>query len=137
MATVLQPEHIVIETSEDIILARASMRRMCTDLGFSRSTLTLLVTVVSELTRNILQHAGHGEIVLTPLRAGRRVGIEVEAHDSGTGIVDLNLAMRIGYSTTGGLGLGLPAIRRGMDEFEIESAAGKGTRVVVRKWAVV
>ena len=103
-------------------------------MGYSSSSLTLITTAISELTRNILLYAGRGEIVLSRLQENGRPGIAVTAQDDGPGILDVNLAMQSGYSTSRSLGLGLPGVRRLMDAFVIVSEPWKGTIVTAKKW---
>jgi len=134
-ATVSDEMHIPIAGSQDIVTARQYGRALALELGFSNSNLTLIATIISELTRNILNYAHHGTIVLGVLERDGRRGIAVEARDRGPGIPDVARALEIGYSTSGSLGLGLPGVRRLMDEFEIVSRAGHGTTVRARKWA--
>jgi len=126
--------HIPIAGSQDIVTARQRARALAQELGFSNSNLTLIATIISELTRNILTYAHHGPIVLGVLEQNGRRGIAVEARDRGPGIPDVARALEIGYSTSGSLGLGLPGVRRLMDEFEIVSTAGAGTTVRAKKW---
>ena len=125
---------ISIAGSEDIVTARQRGRALAQQLGFSNSSLTLIATIISELTRNILLYAERGVIVLGVLERNGRRGIAVEARDEGPGIADIARALEVGYSTSGSLGLGLPGVRRLMDEFEIVSRAGGGTTVRARKW---
>jgi anti-sigma regulatory factor (Ser/Thr protein kinase) len=117
-----------------MVPARAEARALADRLGFSRTDATLIATATSEVARNILVHAGSGEIVLTPLYDGPRHGLAVVARDSGPGIRNVEDALQDGYGTKGGLGLGLPGARRLMDEFELVSAAGEGTTVTMKKW---
>src|SRR5262249_43448918 len=105
-------------------------------LGFSSSEATVVATAISELARNIVRYAKHGEIVLGLARDGARQGIVVVARDEGPGISDIPRALAGGHSASGGLGLGLPGVRRVMDEFHIASEVGKGTTVVATKWNV-
>ena len=93
-----------------------------------------LCTAVSELARNILKYAGSGEVVFSILNRDGTPGVEVTVRDRGPGIEDLERALSDNYSTSGTLGLGLPGVKRMMDEFKIESAPGQGTKVVIRKW---
>jgi serine/threonine-protein kinase RsbT len=93
-----------------------------------------VATAISELARNIVRYAVRGEIILRLVQNDGKKGIEVVANDDGPGIPDVGLAMQDGYSTSGGLGLGLPGTRRLMDDFEITSDFGKGTTVTVRRW---
>ncbi len=102
--------------------------------GFEEAPSRLIATAVSELVRNILKYAGSGELRLRRIREPSRSGIEIEATDHGPGIADCEAAMQDHYSSGGTLGLGLPGVRRMMDEFHLESTPGSGTRVVARKW---
>ena len=126
---------VVIATDGDIVAARESGRTLVSRLGFSSTEATLVATAVSELARNIVLYATRGEIVLRPLDECGKKGVLVIARDQGPGIPDLQRAMRGGYSTGGGTGLGLSGTKRLMDEFEIASAAGSGTTVAVRMWS--
>ena len=128
--------HIDVECDADIVPARAGGRALASKLGFSRTDATLIATAISEMARNIIVHAGSGEIVVRPDHGDNRYGVLVIARDSGPGIPDLEAAMEDGYGTKGGLGLGLPGTRRIMDDFEIETAVGRGTTVTMRKWHV-
>jgi serine/threonine-protein kinase RsbT len=125
---------ISVATDGDMVPARAEGRALAEHLGFSRTDATLIATAISEVGRNILVHAGRGEIVLSELRDDGRAGLEVVARDSGPGISDVDAALRDGYASRGGLGLGLPGARRLMDEFAIESRVGEGTVVTMKKW---
>jgi serine/threonine-protein kinase RsbT len=128
--------HIEVERDADIVPARAGGRALASQMGFSRTDATLIATAISEVARNIVVHAGSGEIVVRREDGIDRYGVMVEARDSGPGIPDVEAAMEEGYGTKGGLGLGLPGTRRIMDEFEIESEVGRGTTVTMRKWRV-
>jgi serine/threonine-protein kinase RsbT len=125
---------VPIGSDGDILTARGQGRALAARLGFSPSDLALIATTISELARNILSYAGAGEIVVQAICDGHKRGIIVIARDSGPGIPDVRKALQDGYSTSGGLGLGLPGLRRLMDEFEIVSEPGRGTTVTVRKW---
>lgn len=115
--------------------AQLSARLLAEELGMDRPGVFHLATAVSELANNLVFHAaGGGTITLTPIRREERRGIEVVAEDEGPGIARLEMAMRNGFSTSGGLGGGLPGVKRLMDEFEITSTVGVGTRVVARRW---
>ena len=103
-------------------------------MGFSSVDLTLIVTAISEIARNVASYAQQGEMVLRLLQEGSRKGILVMACDQGPGILDIDVAMQDGYSTSGSLGLGLPGAKRLMDDFEITSTVGKGTCVTMKKW---
>ncbi|PYQ04852.1 MAG: ATP-binding protein [Acidobacteria bacterium] len=125
---------VPISTSADIVTARQRGRALAAALGFSGSDLTLIATAISELARNIIEYATSGQIVLSPEAGNGRPGIVIVARDEGPGIPDVSRALSAGYSTGPGLGLGLPGVRRLMDDFEITSNAGRGTTVSVRKW---
>src|SRR2546422_2607801 len=125
-----------VQTSRDLDLVRArgQGRVLAGQLGFIQSDLTLVATAISELARNIIRYARRGEIILRQAQDGGVPGIVIIARDEGPGIPDVNRAMEQGYSTSGGLGLGLPGVRRIMDEFGIVTEVGKGTVVTVVKW---
>lgn len=125
-----------IASDTDIVLARREGRALAARVGFSSSELTLIATAISELARNILVYARRGEIRMRLVDRAGRSGISIVALDDGPGIRDVRLALQDGYSTSRSLGLGLPGVKRLMDEFEIVSAPGKGTRVTVKKWAL-
>ena len=125
---------MAINSDQDIVTARQKGRALAVELGFSTGDATLIATSISELARNIVSYARKGEITLKTLRASSRQGILIIASDDGPGIRDIRQAMRDGFSTSGSLGLGLPGVRRLMDEFEIVSEPGKGTIVTVKKW---
>lgn len=125
---------VAIESDQDIVVARQKGRALATELGFSAVDATFIATAISELARNILAYARVGEIALGSVQGANRRGILVVASDHGPGIPDIRQAMRDGFSTSGSLGLGLPGIRRLMDDFEINSRPGRGTIVTVRKW---
>lgn len=131
----MSPEDRVhIETEADIINARQMGRDMAGGLGFSGTDLTMIATAVSELARNIVEYARSGDISFKLVSHNSRRGVAIVAHDEGPGISDIDQALRDGYSTGAGLGLGLPGVRRLMDEFEIASEIGRGTTVTVTKW---
>lgn len=125
---------IIIESDEDVLNARQKGRALAARLGFSIVDLTLIVTAISEIARNIASYARQGEMVLRHVHQGQKQGIVVIGCDQGPGIPDLDIAMQDGYSTSGSLGLGLPGARRLMDDFEIVSKDGEGTRVTMKKW---
>lgn len=104
------------------------------ELGFNGSDLTLVATAISEVARNIVDHAKRGEIILATVNHGSRQGITIIARDEGPGIPDVDRAMEYGYSTRKGLGVGLPGAKWLMDEFEIDSKVGQGTTVTMKKW---
>ncbi len=119
----------------DVGTAIAAARRTAEQAGFDETNQYLIATAVSELATNIVRYAGSGEIRMRVVRTAENRGIEVVAEDSGPGIADIELAMQENYSSGGSLGLGLPGIKRIMDEFVVESSADTGTRCVARKWS--
>lgn len=125
---------IAINSEIDIVTARQKGREMAAKLGFSSTELTLIATAISEIARNIVEYAREGEISLSIGQQGDKQGIVVIGCDNGPGIPNIKLAMQDGYSTGKSLGLGLPGAKRLMDEFEIVSEVGKGTKVTMKKW---
>ena len=134
MAHVVNEILIPILTDMDIVAARQSGRKLATELGFSQTDTTLIATAISELTRNIILYASQGELVLRPLQHNDAKGIMVIARDRGPGIENVTQVMRMGFSTSGSLGLGLPGVSRLMDDFNIDSQPGSGTTITVQKW---
>ena len=125
---------VPIRADVDVVVARQKIRGLVSDLRFSGSELTLIATAISEVARNIVSYAGSGEIVMRVVQRGQRRGITVVARDRGPGIADIERAMKDGFSTSRGLGLGLPGSKRLMDEFELVSEVGKGTEITMTKW---
>ncbi|HLI35289.1 MAG TPA: anti-sigma regulatory factor [Terriglobia bacterium] len=125
---------IRISNDSDIVKARQKGREVAAEVGFPLTDLALVATAISELSRNILRYARQGEIVIRRAENAGRHGILVIARDRGPGIADVERALEVGFSTSGGLGLGLPGVRRLMDEFEIVSRRGSGTTVTIAKW---
>jgi serine/threonine-protein kinase RsbT len=125
---------IEVSSDADIVVARQQGRALAAKIGFNQVELTMIVTAISELARNIVLYAGHGQICLQIERNHHMTGIVVIASDKGPGIRDVKLAMQDGYSTSGGLGLGLPGIQRLMEECRIESTLGQGTTITVKRW---
>ncbi len=125
---------VVIKSDADIVVAREQGRTLASQLGFSASDLTIISTAISELARNIVRYAKRGEIILRLVNPNNKRCIVVVARDDGPGISNVMQAMQDGFSTSGGLGLGLPGVKRLMDEFEIVSEVGHGTTVSVKKW---
>jgi serine/threonine-protein kinase RsbT len=125
---------VAIKSDQDIVVARQRGRALAAEAGFSSGDATLIATAISELARNIVSYARKGEITLKIVYASIRQGILIVASDNGPGIPDIRQALRDGFSTSGSLGLGLPGVRRLMDEFEITSEPGRGTIVTVKKW---
>jgi serine/threonine-protein kinase RsbT len=131
----LQSRSIALESEHDIIIARSEVRSLAVGLGFRTIDQTRLVTVSSELARNIVKYARRGRMIAQPLDAAEgRAGIRLVFEDEGPGIPDIAAAMRDGFSTGRGLGKGLPGSKRLVDVFEIESEVGRGTRVTVVRW---
>ena len=126
---------VPVTGSDDIVVARQAGRDLAESLGFSLTDITLIATAISELARNITSYTNGGEMRLHTVAEHGRTGLVVEAIDSGPGIADVHRALEDGYSTSAGMGLGLPGARRLMDEFEIRSAVGRGTTVIIKKWA--
>jgi serine/threonine-protein kinase RsbT len=131
---ITEAARVASASDHDIVAARMRGRAMALQLGFRPTDATLIATAISELARNILLYAKTGEITIAMVERGERRGLEVIARDQGPGIADQARAMEDGYSTSGRLGLGLPGVRRLMDEFELRSAAGEGTSVKVKMW---
>ena len=125
---------VQIEVEADIVAARRTVRDIAARIGFETTEIARIVTAASELGRNVHKYAGGGVMRWRALHIGSKEGLELRFEDHGPGIPDVSEAMREGYTTGGGLGMGLPGAKRLMDEMEVESALGKGTRVVVRKW---
>jgi len=134
MSFVNEQFSVPIESASDIVIARQKARALAIHLGFAGSDPTVIAAAISEVARNIVNHAKRGEIVLAGIHENGRFGIQVVATDRGPGISDIDRAMQYGYSTGKGMGVGLPGAKWLMDEFDIQSQVGKGTRVTMRKW---
>lgn len=133
-ALIAHEVRVPIDSDACIVAARQKGRELAGGCGLPSTDLAVIATSISELARNIVRYAIRGEVIIRQIDGAGRRGIEVVAVDEGPGIADLTLAMQDGFSTSGSLGLGLPGVRRLMDEFEIVSDLGKGTTVTVRKW---
>lgn len=131
---VLRDDRIGVRAADDIIKARQLVRDTAIAQGLSLVDQTKLVTAASEIARNTLVHGGGGEMRLETLNDGTRRGIRITFSDQGPGIADIALAMKDGFSTAGGLGLGLGGSKRLVNEFNIESESGKGTTVTILRW---
>ncbi len=129
-----QQREVQIRSDNDIVATRRTVRAVAQSLGFGITDVTRIVTATSELARNVVLYAGSGVMRWRELGMNGRVGVELTLEDNGPGIADIEQVMQEGYTTSGGLGLGLPGTKRLMDEFEIASEIGKGTRITVRKW---
>ena len=123
-----------ISTSEDVVAVRQAVRQRAVDLGFNLVDQTKIVTAASELARNTLQYGGGGTLRIEELLHGSRRGIRLVFEDNGPGIPNIELAMKDGYTTGNGLGLGLSGAKRLSSEFSIESRPGEGTRVTIVRW---
>ena len=125
---------ISVSSDVDTVLARKKGRELANKMGFSRTDATLIATAISEIARNVIVHAGSGEIFISSSKEQDNVCITVVAQDSGPGLPDVAAAMTDGASEQGSLGLGLPGSRRLMDDFVVESEVGSGTTVTMKKW---
>jgi serine/threonine-protein kinase RsbT len=132
--SVLRDERLPIRSDMDVVAVRQQVRKWAIDQGFGLVDQTKIVTAASELARNALTHGGGGEVRLQALNDGMRKGLRLTFEDRGPGIADVELAMKDGYSTGSGLGLGLSGARRLSNEFEIDSKLGEGTRVTITRW---
>lgn len=125
---------MAIKAEADIVLVRRAARSAAQRAGFSPTDVTRIVTACSEMARNIFKFAGQGAMRWRPIEASGRPGLELVFQDNGPGIADINLAMQEGYTTSDGRGMGLPGAKRLVDEFQINSVAGQGTTVTLKKW---
>ncbi len=128
------PREVLIIDESHIVTVRKTIREAATGLGFGLTDVTRIVTAGSELARNVFHYAGSGVMRWNEVENGDKIGIQLVFEDHGPGIADIEQALEPGYSTSGGLGMGLPGTRRLMDEMEIRSQVGIGTKVTVRKW---
>jgi serine/threonine-protein kinase RsbT len=131
---VLTDETMPLSSNEDVVLARQAARKWAIGLGFSLVEQTKIVTAASELARNTVIHGGGGKLTIESLNHGERHGLRLRFEDEGPGIPNIDQALRDGFTTGDGLGLGLGGSRRLANEFEIHSGPGKGTRVVFTRW---
>ncbi|MGB9737863.1 MAG: ATP-binding protein [Chloroflexus aggregans] len=129
-----QSKTAVIRSDLDIVIARTMARDMAKALGFGPIDQARIATAVSELARNIFLYAGTGNVTVRNIEKGSRKGIEIICEDQGPGIPNIDLVMQDGYSTSRGMGMGLPGAKRLMDEFDIKSQEGVGTTIICRKW---
>ena len=129
-----ETQRIEVVSDQDVVRVRQLVRTLSVAVKLSLVDQTKLVTAASELARNTLVYGGGGTVDVTPVDNGRRKGIRIVFSDQGPGIVDLDLAFTDGYTTGGGLGLGLSGARRLIDEFDIVTAVGEGTTITVTKW---
>lgn len=131
--TVVSTEQVAVASEPDVVTVRRRVREVATKLGFTLVDQTKVVTAASELARNTLIHGGGGKLEITTLN-GPRVGLRLTFEDKGQGIPDIQLALRDGFTTGAGLGLGLGGAKRLVNEFNITSEVGKGTKVTVVRW---
>jgi serine/threonine-protein kinase RsbT len=124
----------LVRTSEDVVAVRQTVREWAVSSGFSLVDQTKIVTAASELARNTVSYGGGGTLRLEVLNDGAKRGLRLTFEDSGPGIADVDQALKDGFTTGGGLGLGLGGARRLMNDFQIESRLGAGTRVMVTRW---
>ena len=127
-------ETLPVRSSNEIVVARQVVRRWAVDLGFTLVEQTKVITAASELARNTIDHGGGGTMRVQALRDGGRIGLRLTFEDKGPGIADVELALKDGYTTGGGLGLGLSGARRLSNDFTLESRPGEGTRVTITRW---
>jgi serine/threonine-protein kinase RsbT len=132
--SLLKTETAPIRSDTDVVLVRQQVRTWAIELGFGLVDQTKIVTAASELARNVMIYGEGGTVRLEALNDGMRKGLRLTFEDQGPGITDLELAMKDGYSTGSGLGLGLSGAKRLSNEFELRSAPGEGTRVMITRW---
>jgi len=132
--TMQKTETINIQSSGDVVLVRQAVRLLAVEIGFGLVDQTKIVTAASELARNTLDYGGGGTVKLETLQEGRRRGLRLTFEDRGPGIPDIELALKDGFTTGSGLGMGLSGAKRLANEFEIQSAVGEGTRVIIVRW---
>ena len=132
--TLVSTESLPLTTADSVVVVRQAVRQRAVELGFSLVDQTKIVTAASELARNAIQHGGGGRATIEAVTDGLRRGLRLTFEDDGPGIGDIQTAMRDGFSTDGGLGLGLSGAKRLSHEFSITSTPGRGTRVVVTRW---
>jgi len=125
---------VPIRSDVDIVSARQRGRELAAECGFEIGDQTVIAAAISEIARNILMYAKRGEVTLSLSQNGDRQGVVIIAVDQGPGIPDIERAMQYGYSTSHGVGAGLPGAKRLMDEFELKSVPGQGTTVIMKKW---
>ena len=132
--TMQKTETINIQSSGDVVLVRQAVRQVAVEIGFGLVDQTKIVTAASELARNTLDYGGGGTVKLETLQDGRRRGLRLTFEDRGPGIPDIDLALKDGFTTGSGLGMGLSGAKRLANEFEIQSVVGEGTRIIIVRW---
>lgn len=130
----LKTSKLPLQSAQDVVMARQTVRQWTSEMKFSLVDQTKIVTATSELARNTVEHGGGGEMTLEIIENGVRNGIRLIFEDQGPGIADVEQALRDGYTTGGGMGLGLSGSKRLMNEFDIQTALGQGTKVSVTRW---
>jgi serine/threonine-protein kinase RsbT len=134
MMPITKTESVAVRTSAEVVSVRHVVRRYAVELGFSLVEQTKIVTAASELARNMVDYAGGGALVLEALDEGNRRGLRLIFEDHGPGIPDVAAALRDGFTTGGGMGLGLGGAKRLSNEFEIKTTLGEGTRITLVRW---
>ncbi|MEH2151132.1 anti-sigma regulatory factor [Nostoc sp.] len=132
--TMEKTETIDIQSSTDVVLVRQSVRQLAVEIGLGLVDQTKIITAASELARNTLDYGGGGTVKLETLQEGRRRGLRLTFEDRGPGISDIELALKDGFTTGNGLGMGLGGAKRLASEFEIQSVVGEGTRIIIVRW---
>jgi serine/threonine-protein kinase RsbT len=131
---VVRSETLPVGNEQEVVLSRQAVRRACQEIGFGLVDQTKMITAASELARNTVVYGGGGMLLLEVLQNGGRDGLRLRFEDHGPGIADLDLALTDGWSSGNGLGLGLSGSRRLVNEFDIETRPGEGTRVTIARW---
>jgi serine/threonine-protein kinase RsbT len=134
MAATTRTERVAIRSSEDVVTVRQQTRVFAVAAGLSLIDQTKIITAASELARNTVDYGGGGEVRIDLIEDGRRSGVQLVFEDQGPGIPDIQVALKDGFTTGSGLGLGLGGARRLANEFSIESKAGVGTKVIIARW---
>ncbi|BAY94934.1 putative anti-sigma regulatory factor serine/threonine protein kinase [Microchaete diplosiphon NIES-3275] len=132
--TMEKTETINIQSSSDVVVVRQAVRQLSVEIGLSLVDQTKFVTAASELARNTLEYGGGGTVKLETLQEGKRRGLRLTFEDQGPGIPNIDLALKDGFTTGSGLGMGLGGAKRLANEFEIHSVVGEGTRVTIVRW---
>lgn len=128
------PEKMPVRSSGDILLIRQTVRARTAELGFSLVDQTKMITAASELARNTVDYGGGGNVIVELLNDGSRRGLRLTFEDKGPGIPDIQLALKDGWTSGSGLGLGLSGAKRLVNDFQLESKVGEGTKVVITRW---
>ncbi len=132
--TVQKRERLPLQSSNDVVAARQKVRQWATELRFSLVDQTKLVTAASELARNTLDHGRGGQMIIEIVNGMARNGLKLTFEDNGPGIPDIDMALKDGFTTGSGMGLGLGGSKRLVNEFSIESEPGRGTKITVIRW---